>query len=271
MNTTNQQVMGPSQPTSSTRITKFKEASDWRRWKFQISMILRHVGCYEVATCSHELSAVEDYEAATEQQKEDFRKLQSEAAFHISTTVEGTPLDLIMDKTQGSHMFKTLCEFYERRSADHVLYLTKELTSTRLKSGESVLDHVIKLRGIADQLGKAGQFISDVQLVTIVLNSLPPQYEGVSTALRTVNLSELTYERTLSQLQIRELEIKQQTSEVSKQRTETALVTKQYPPQKRKGGGACFLCGKRGHFVRDCPQRRRAKEYPRETDSAQVL
>ena len=114
-----------------------------------------------------------------------------------------------------------------------------------------MLDHINKVKSLADQLTCLEVAIKDEDVVMTLLDSLPTSYEHLITALETRPMKELTLEFVSARLMHEVTKRK----EKEPQGDEAAMVTRQ-----DKGGSTntrheprvCFNCGKQGHIARNC-------------------
>jgi hypothetical protein len=147
--------------------------------------------------------------------------------------------------------WKTLCNIHETRSLSNILFIRRKFFTCKMQEGEDLLDHINKVKALADQLACLEVPVRDEDVVMTLLESLPPSYEYLITALETLPMKDLTMEFVTARLM----------HEVSKRREkdpqgdDAALVSMQ-----GKGGitstcketKRCYYCGKPGHIARFC-------------------
>ena len=115
-----------------------------------------------------------------------------------------------------------------------------------MQEANDMLDHINKVKSLADQLTCLEVAIKDEDVVFTLLDSLPTSYEHLITALETRLMKELTLEFFNARLMHEMTKRK----EKEPQGDEAAMVTRQ-----AKGGTTntrhepriCFKCGKQGH------------------------
>ena len=139
----------------------------------------------------------------------------------------------------------------------------------------TMIDHVNKLKTIAEQLEALDDPVSDKDLVMILISSLPDEYNNLITALETLKEDSLTWNYVRDRV-INEFERRK--SERSKKSDQEALyVNMKY----KKGGGGhtsnkkkgienfkCHYCKEKGHFLKDCPKKNNKKQEKQETESS---
>jgi hypothetical protein len=119
------------------------------------------------------------------------------------------------------------------------------------EEGEDLLDHINKVKALADQLACLEVPVRDEDVVMTLLESLPPSYEYLITALETLPMQDLTMEFVTARLM----------HEVSKWREkepqgdDAAMVSMQGKggtTSTHKDTKTCYYCGKPGHIARFC-------------------
>jgi hypothetical protein len=128
-----------------------------------------------------------------------------------------------------------------------------------MQEGEDLLDHINKVKALADQLACLEVPVRDEDVVMTSLESLPPSYEYLITALETLPMQDLTMEFVIARL----------THEVSKRKEkdpqgdDAAIVSMQGTggtTSTRKDIKTCHYCGKPGHIGRFCFKAKNNKE-----------
>jgi hypothetical protein len=69
-----------------------------------------------------------------------------------------------------------------------------------MQEGEDLLDHINKVKALADQLACLEVPVRDEDVVMTLLESLPPSYEYLITALETLPMQDLTMEFVTTRL-----------------------------------------------------------------------
>ena len=116
---------------------------------------------------------------------------------------------------------------------------------------DNLLDHINKVKALADQLACLEVPMRDEDIVMTLLDSLPPSYEFLITALETMPMKELTLEAVTARLMHESTKRK----EKAPHGDDAAMVLRQ-----GKGGNTsytkdsrtCYYCGKPGHIARFC-------------------
>ena len=126
-------------------------------------------------------------------------------------------------------------------------------------------EHVTELEGLVMKMKSANCGPGEEDVCTVLLRSLPASYEILVQAFR-MSITSFNFSDLVSKLIAEEVRQK----EAARVEEATALYTsnkkpKQHPNKQqgrraKKPLGACYNCGKTGHYARDC----RSSRSPRE-------
>ena len=127
-----------------------------------------------------------------------------------------------------------------------------------MAEGTSMEAHIKTMKELTDRLAAINAPIAEEDQVVTLLGSLPPSYSALVTALEARDAVTLSY---VQQSLIRE---EQRFKESNTQHTGLnnmsgigrALIGKHngQPGKGHRNKKICYLCGKTGHFCKDCPQ-----------------
>jgi hypothetical protein len=127
-----------------------------------------------------------------------------------------------------------------------------------LEEEDDMLEHINKVKALADQLNGADVTISNGVIVMTLLESLSPSYEYLIVAMESRPISELTLDYVTSRL-LHELSRRK---ENESRGDSTALMAKQSTNGSSGSSSdkVCFYCGRKGHIARYCFKRRNDEE-----------
>ena len=176
------------------------------------------------------------------------------------------------EKMPLKDIFSHTKEMYVEQSRNMRFDLTKKFFGTKMATGSSVGDHVLKMIGYLQELAAVG-FVVDHELsIDIILQSLPPSYGQF---LSTFNMNKLKppLPELLNMLRTEETSRKNlhtptllvaKSPGPSKGKSSKKIQKKKQPGKKGKAGKKekgkvpdksgieCYFCHKTGHMKKDC-------------------
>uniref|UniRef100_A0AAV1T0V2 CCHC-type domain-containing protein n=1 Tax=Peronospora matthiolae TaxID=2874970 RepID=A0AAV1T0V2_9STRA len=124
--------------------------------------------------------------------------------------------------------------------------------------GDDVLEHINRLKTLAEQLDAVGAPVSEDDLVITLLASLSESYQFLITALES-RADSLSWELVTSRLLHEDMKRKEQGGgiEGAAHDQAQAFMSRDNKCKARpaKKTGACHNCGKQGHWIAECPSR----------------
>jgi len=145
----------------------------------------------------------------------------------------------------------TLCNIHETKSLSNILFLRRKFFTAKMEEGTDILEHINKVKSLADQLACLEVAVQPEDIVMTLLDSLPPSFENLITALETRPVKELTVEFITARLMHEATKRK----EKEPQGEDTAMFLrhgKGTTTNARSEARTCFKCGKPGHIARNC-------------------
>lgn len=130
-----------------------------------------------------------------------------------------------------------------------------------MKEGETLTEHLKRMKELTDQLGAIGAVIEEEDQIVTLLGSLPSSYATIVTALET-KMDSLTLQFVQQSL-INEEQKRVQANGSSSSTTAggaSAMATQvrgDPPSEIDRSKWKCFKCGKEGHIKRNCPDLKR--------------
>lgn len=207
-------------------------------------------------------------------------------------------IPLFEDIKMAKEILSALEQKYGGKYDTYVQLLLDKFNGLTMSEYSSVVDHVNHMALIAKDLSVAGNTISDKMQVSTILNSLPPSWDSVVTAINCSG-QVLTMDTLPAILALEEERKKRRkrsnlmVAEDSGRPTKKAkgphdVKGKQFKHGnqfknkmhfkhgKKKGKkGACFSCGEIGHYKAACPKRQKsnddADDGPKDDSKEKVL
>jgi hypothetical protein len=212
-----------------------------------MEMVLASMDLWEIVEGSEEAPPSD----ANPKVIKDYQRHVKKAMSTIGINLVDSQLHHIKRCKGPTDAWKTLCNIHETRSLSNILFIRRKFFTCKMQEGEVLLDHINKVKALADQLACLEVPMRDEDVVMTLLESLPPSYEYLITALETLPMQALTMEFVTARLM----------HEVSKRREkepqgeDAAMVSTQGrggTTSTRKDTKTCYYCGKPSHITRFC-------------------
>lgn len=155
---------------------------NYHSWKFQMKMVLMSKGLWGIVTGT-DIEPTGD--GVTNEEKRKWRNRQDIAYATISLAVESKQQTYVRHTDSAKDAWNELAARFEKKSLSARIHYRRKLYSMRMIDNENVLEHVEKLRVIAEQLEDIGDPIKESELCIILLSSLPESFDHLITALET--------------------------------------------------------------------------------------
>ena len=245
------QVMGPAQEL--IRATSRFSGENYHLWKRAVSADLTALGVANVLTTPPSETSDKQKDAKV------FAYLINSLAPEIFESVQ--------DSTSSYELWSSLEKIYAAKTIQNSVHLFQELTLMKMHDGTKMSEHIAKFKSLVTRIKSTGTTIDTQFQVTMLLNSLPTEYDHLVVAINaSMGEEDLEWNLVVSKLQQEELRL-QASSIISS--SEAGLFAnarggagyagkwqeKRGPegtnPNLRKKG-PCFKCGKMGHIRREC-------------------
>ncbi|XP_070805244.1 uncharacterized protein [Pituophis catenifer annectens] len=171
--------------------------------------------------------------------------------------------------TTARQIWAELENCYRPVSIESSCLLMSELHGSRLKPGEQIGGHLTKLKGLRTELRERGHNIEDIQMISIIINSLNYEWKDAVTKINQVPIAQRTVDN-VCRLLIEEEAFMLAMPHLrgppaSRAPARPPFQGRTYTPRMPR----CNTCNRVRHATRDCPQRVPAPVtyQPRGTDS----
>ncbi|KAG3045812.1 hypothetical protein PI124_g23574 [Phytophthora idaei] len=230
--------------TTTARINKF-DGTNFHTWKFKMQMVLEERDLWEVVSGEAKL----EY-CTTALDQAAFKRKSRKALAIICLAMEDSQLPLVRSASGPHDAWSRLEGHFEKRSLANKLFLRRRFFTTMMDEGDDVLEHINKVKTLAEQLDAVGAPVSEDDLVIMLLARLSESYQFLITALES-RAASLTWELVTARLLHEDMKRKEQGGGADGQ----AFMTSD---NKRKGrqaqkASACHYCGEQGHWIAKCP------------------
>lgn len=215
---------------------------NWAAWKFQMTVILKSKKLYKIVTEGDPLE---------KKNLESWEDKDNKAQELLVTRVDEQVMSYLSSCTTSQQMWEKLCTLYEPSSQVSVHLVQQRFFSLTFE--EPMMKFISKLDEITNQLRTMGEAPSDKMIVTKTLMALPEKYRHFVSAWESVPEHNQTMKELTSRLLIEE-----ERSDQHKPIPTTSAFVSRTNGFATEGTSArkCFMCGKLGHYKRDCKQRK---------------
>ena len=230
-----------------TRVIDKFNGDNFGLWKFKMEMILSEKDLWEIVEGTEKPPPSD----AEDKLKKAYERRAKKAFSMIACNLVDRQLAHVRSCKGAAEAWRVLCNIHETKSLSNMLFIRRKFFTCKMQESDDMLDHINKVKGLADQLACLEVPVTDGDIVMTLLESLPPSYEYLITALETRDMKELDMDFITARL----------VHEVSKRKeNETqdggAALLSRYgqggSSQQRKETRTCFNCGKPGHLARNC-------------------
>ena len=143
-----------------------------------------------------------------------------------------------------------------QKLVEHLVHKAQVLHH-KMDEGDDILDHINKVKSLADQLTCLEVPIKEGDVVMTLLDSLPPSFVHLITALETRPMNELTLDFITARL----MHEVSKRKEKEPQGDDAAMLSRQPRTfdnnERRDNAPRCYNCGKLGHLARNCRSKRK--------------
>ncbi|KAF1318445.1 Integrase catalytic core protein, partial [Globisporangium splendens] len=235
--------------TDSTASRIKFDGTNFHTWKFKMQMVLEERELWEVVSGEIKLEHCQ-----TESDQAVYRKKSRKALAIICLALEDSQLPLVRSASGAHDAWSKLEAHFEKKSLANKLSLRRRFFTAMMEDGNDVLQHINKLKTLAEQLDAVGAPVSEEDLVITLLGSLSESYQFLITALES-RADTLTWGLVTARLMHEDMKRKEQHGEgfASDQAFMTSDSKRKGRPMKKTG--ACRHCGKHGHWIAECPTR----------------
>lgn len=178
---------------------KLFDGTKFAVWKFHMQICFEEKEIWSVVNGDEPAPS----EGETQSVKDAWNKKNVTARRMISSSVTLPVLENLVNCSTACCMWTTLCSFYQQKSKENIYMVQHSFFDYKMAKGDSINTHINKIMSIGNLLKDLGKPLSDDLILSKMLGSLPPSYNGIRTAWINVPESE----QTVANLKVRLLQM----------------------------------------------------------------
>ena len=145
------------------------DGDNWSTWKFQVKHFMLAKGLWKYVEGTVDSGASE-----TDKQR---------AFSYLVMSIAPSQLYLITTCDSPQEAWEILTSHFDRNTLANKLFLKKQYFRCEMREGESVVNHIKRMKELSDKLASIGSAISEEDQMVTLLGSLPASYSSLVTAL----------------------------------------------------------------------------------------
>ncbi|KAK9694257.1 hypothetical protein QE152_g33671 [Popillia japonica] len=182
------------------QIDKLKTVEDFPLWKFQVDIVFKSYGLYNIVTGNEVLPV-----GVNDTEKTEFERRDAKAQKIIITTVDKKSLTHILSCNSSREMYAKICSIYERDSEERKCTFLQEFFNYKFNKGNDLATHISNLKNIVHKLKVMKQDIDDGMVISKILSTLPEEYKFFTSAWESTQKGERTLDNLTSRLLLEEM------------------------------------------------------------------
>ena len=228
-------------------------------WKNQLRIALDGREIFRIVDGSETLEDAEDKEA--------WKRKDNIAKWIITTSVDMEHLSMIVNCKTAAEMWERLVSIHEQVSAESVFMMIQQFVDYKYAKEDSIATHIAKIEMMAQNPEDIGQPMSENQIISKLITSLPSEYRHVLTAWKSMPADQKTrkililrvFEEEAMNKIIKERENDETDSALlvrnnrrdEQMRTDTESKYNNERIKELKRKSKCHNCGEIGHWWQD--------------------
>lgn len=177
-------------------------------------------------------------------------KKMEQARAKIVLNIDLGQLSFISGLENPRDIWLALEGVHRSASVNSVLSLRRRFLRMTMRNSESIMTWISRVRASAGELSHTPCPVSDIDIILVITDGLPPSFATVVSALDNLPIPELNIPNVVNRIYGRAAQIAREAEKASEAGGISALAV------RGSGGGqevTCFRCGGRGHLSKVCP------------------
>lgn len=148
--------------------------TNYRQWKYATQLALEERGLWKIVK-GEEVQPDESQKAELDAYKARGKKAYAAICLSLGNDAARD----VMHLRTATEVWRTLENIYQPKNVMAILRLKKQLFNTKMNPGDLMRDHIHKICEIAAELADINEPVAERELVHIILNSLPRDYDDL--------------------------------------------------------------------------------------------
>lgn len=225
-------------------ITTVLNGNNYHDWKFAVSMILKHRGCYDVVTGTESQPPTSDATGLAA-----WKKKADDGLTVIGLTVDSSQYTFIRESTNGVEAWQALKDQYEKNTRATRISLKRQFFGFQHDPHVPMQIYIAGITDLAAKLTGIGITLSADDITDVLIFNLAPAYSSLASTLMATK-GDLKVAEVTSALLEEERRLGGGTTDRSDV-TPYSLYGKASAAPGRTAS-TCFRCGRKGHLLKDC-------------------
>lgn len=251
--------MSERENDSSNRIARLEKADDYILWKRRVYAYIRR---YDAELVGFETEPSSNSPSIRKKWFEFVIRAKSIIVLSLGDSPLAKVRHLVDDDAvSAKQLWDELGKIYTASNAQAILNLRQDMDNLRYKEGASWDDHVNKFTELLNKLATYDEELSEKEKASKLLRSIPESFSGFA---MIAQVQDLQFERLIQAMHA-EISRRQSVQSSSLNTNITASIADlgftrngrtshegRIAKTKRKSNGACYVCGKLGHYAAEC-------------------
>ena len=262
--------------TDFVKLEKF-EGGNFQRWQRKMKFLLTTLKvAYVLNTPKPQETEAETIEQLRQRQKWDNDDYICTG--HILNGLSDALFDVYQDSPSAKELWEKLEARYMQEDATSKKFLVTRFNNYKMVDGKSIMEQMHEIENILSHFKQHNMHMDETIIVSSIIDKLPPSWKDFKRSLKH-RKDDISLEQLGNNLRLEEEYRKQDDTKEPNVRENIHVMEEGCPyknskkrgkdkskfraqdgNQNKKRKGACFVCGKRGHFKKDCYFYKKNKE-----------